>query len=276
MKKIHLKILALILFALQFNAKAQQQSIELPLYQNAKIDGIEKPEDQPTLTVFIPEKSIRAAVILCPGGGYRYLETNKEGSAFAQLFNSQGIVLIVLKYRLPDGKPDFPVEDVEQAMRLVKQNSDKWGIDKEKIGIMGCSAGGHLASTLATHFHADTRPAFQILIYPVITMDKKFTHQGSRTKLLGTHPTAKMLKLYSNELQVTPQTPPAFIVLSDDDKTVPSPNSVQYYLALQKNGVSAELHIYPTGGHGWAYNECFKYQSEWLMELKRWLKDVLQ
>lgn len=275
MKSIYLKsFIVLVSVVLSLNLMAQQY-IELPLYPQTKDEGTNNPGDQPSVKVYLPVKSKGGAVIACPGGGYSYEELKKEGSAFAPWFNEQGIALIVLKYSLPDGKPELPLADAEQAMRLVRMNADKWGINKEKIGIIGCSAGGHLASTLATHFHADSRPAFQILVYPVITMNKTFTHAGSRNKLLGSNPSDKMVKLYSNELQVTGQTPPAFIVLSHDDKTVPSPNSVQYYLALQKNGIPAELHIYPTGGHGWAYNEHFKYQTEWLMELKRWLTDTL-
>jgi len=267
-------IIILAFFTLYFSATAQK-CIEMGLYENSKIKRIEKTDDQPTIKVYFPEKSIGIAVIVCPGGGYSYEELKKEGSAFAPWFNQQGIALIVLKYSLPEGRSELPLADAEQAMRLIRLNADKWEINKDKIGIMGCSAGGHLASTLATHFHSDTRPAFQILVYPVITMDKAFTHLGSRNKLLGTNPTNKMIKLYSNELQVTVQTPPAFIVLSNDDKTVPSTNSVYYYLALQKKSISAELHIYPTGGHGWANNEKFKYQSDWLMELKRWLANVV-
>lgn len=144
----------------------------------------------------------------------------------------------------------------------------------EKIGIMGSSAGGHLASTAATHFDSETRPDFQILFYPVVTMDKKLTHGGSRDNLLGKNPSAELVEKYSNEKQVTPQTPPAFIMHSSDDKVVPVENSVNYYLALVKNNVPASLHIYPIGGHGWGYNDSFIYKRQWTDELEKWLREL--
>lgn len=242
-----------------------QQLQEIPLWENTC-------SDDPTLSVFLPDDPNGKSVIVCPGGGYDYLETVKEGSACAPWFNERGIAVFVLKYRLPDGKSDIPLTDAKQAIRLVRQNSSHWKIDPTKVGIMGFSAGGHLASTLATHFDDETRPDFQVLFYPVITMDEKYTHPGSRRSLLGEDPDPEQIYLYSNELHVTPQTPEAFIVLSHDDRPVPSPNSVNYYLSLHKNDVSCEMHIFPTGGHGWGFGDKFVYYPQWTAALEKWLE----
>ncbi len=228
-------------------------------------------EDNPVIKVFLPEKPNGKAIIACPGGGYQHLAMEHEGTQFAPWLNEQGIALIVLKYRMPKGNHEIPLSDAKQAMKIVRQHAKDWNIDTNKIGIMGFSAGGHLASTLATHFDSETRPDFQILFYPVITMDKTYTHGGSRKNLLGENPLEELVKFYSNELQVTPETPKAFILFSNNDKTVPSLNGVNYYLALQKNGVSAELHIYPTGGHGWGFKDDFIYKPQWIAALVQWL-----
>lgn len=231
-------------------------------------------EDNPVIKVFLPEKPNGKAIIDCPGGGYQHLAMEHEGTQFAPWLNEQGIALIVLKYRMPNGNHEIPLSDAEQAIKIVRQHAGKWNINPTQIGIMGFSAGGHLASTLATHFDTETRPDFQILFYPVITMDKSYTHGGSRKNLLGENPSEELVKLYSNELQITPQTPKAFILFSDDDKAVPSLNGVNYYLALQKNGVSAEFHIYPSGGHGWGFKDDFIYKSQWTVALAQWLKNL--
>ncbi|MFI3268079.1 MAG: alpha/beta hydrolase, partial [Rikenellaceae bacterium] len=155
---------------------------------------------------------------------------------------------------------------------IMRENKEKWNISK--VGIMGCSAGGHLASTAATHYSDETRPDFQILVYPVISMDEKITHKGSQNQLLGKNPSQEELNDYSNELQVTEDTPPAFIVHCTDDTTVPVQNSILYYTSLVENKVPATLHIYPTGGHGWGFSDTFKYLDLWTLELETWLKDV--
>ena len=189
----------------------------------------------------------------------------------AAWFNTQGITYAVLHYRMPYGKHEIPLSDAHQAIRYMRENAEKWGIDQ--LGIMGSSAGGHLASTAATHFTEETRPDFQILFYPVVTMTD-YTHQGSKDNLLGKNPSEELVKLYSNELQVTEQTPPAFIMHSSNDDAVPVLNSINYYLALCKHGVWSSMHLYPIGGHGWGYNESFPYKAQWKDELEKWLREI--
>ncbi|MDQ0106559.1 acetyl esterase/lipase [Chitinophaga terrae (ex Kim and Jung 2007)] len=265
-----LQMLALLLLAsIYVNAARAQQSIELPLWPEKA--GTED-YNNALVKVFLPAGGNGMAVIACPGGGYSYLEMIKEGTRFASYFNEQGIALIVLQYRLPKGRSGVPLSDARRAMQLVKEHAAEWHINKNKIGIMGSSAGGHLAATLSTHANADERPAFQVLLYPVISMEEGLTHPGSRKELLGANPDAALVREYSNEQQVAATNPPAFIVASDDDKTVSSLNSVLYYEALHKKNVSAELHIYPKGGHGWALNDNFLYKTEWTAALKKWLQ----
>ncbi|MFV0607187.1 MAG: alpha/beta hydrolase [Niabella sp.] len=228
---------------------------------------------KPSIRVYLPakEKATGRAVVAYPGGGYSHLAYNHEGYGFAQFFTDRGIALIVLKYRMPNGNREVPFYDAEEAIRITKEHSKEWHIHPDDIGIMGSSAGGHLASTMATHFKKDLRPAFQILLYPVITMDSTFTHRGSRRSLLGDNPSKKLIDLYSNEKQVSPETPRAFIVTSDDDKTVSTVNSMQYYLALKRNGVPTTMHVYPSGGHGWGMKSAFKYHDDFIRDLTAWL-----
>lgn len=265
-------VIILLLLLNGFSLKSfAQRHIELPLWPEK--EGIED-YNEALLKVYLPDEGNGMAVITCPGGSYTYLALEKEGSDFASFYNEQGIALIVLKYRMPNGRANVPLEDAIKAMRMVNEKLAEWHINKNKIGIMGASAGGHLASTLATHFGNDTRPAFQILLYPVISMKKEITHKGSQTCLLGDNPANELIEYYSNELQVTDQTPPAFIVLSHDDGVVSSLNSVYYYTALKNNNIYSELHIYPTGGHGWALLDSFAYKREWSTALKKWLTSV--
>lgn len=228
---------------------------------------------KPSIRVFLPpkDKTNGRVVIACPGGAYGGLAYGHEGYEWAPYFNEQGIALCVLKYRMPRGNREVPYSDAEEALRVVRENAKKWNIDPAKIGIMGSSAGGHLASTMATHLKSELRPAFQILFYPVISMDQSITHAGSRQNLLGSNITPELDNLYSNEKQVTVDTPRAFIVFSDDDDAVPSENGVYYYLALKKNKVPASLYIYPSGGHGWGSRKDFKYNKEMLSDLTAWL-----
>lgn len=264
-----------------------QKPIELPLWPNGapnsnELKGDEQEMDNgrvsniknPDITIYRAENPNGMAVIMCPGGGYARLAMNHEGHDMAPWFNTQGITYVVLKYRMPNGHREVPFSDVEQAIRLVRQHAAEWNINPAKIGIMGASAGGHLASTLATHYTSkETRPDFQILLYPVITMDANFTHAGSRENLITKNPSADLIAKYSNELQVNAQTPQAFIALSSDDKAVLPQNSINYYLALLKHNVPATMHIYPTGGHGWGFRDNFTYKRQWTDELEKWLRN---
>lgn len=252
-------LLVLLLTGLQVSAQSTPKPFDI---------------EQPSLRVFLPapELATGRAVVACPGGGYSGLAVNHEGYDWAPYFNKQGIALIVLKYRMPKGDRILPISDAEAAMKMVRDSADVWNLNPNDIGIMGSSAGGHLASTIATHAPEALRPNFQILFYPVITMDKSFTHMGSHDNLLGKDASADLEKEFSNEKQVTKETPRAFIVYSDDDKVVPPANGVNYYLALNKKGVPSVLHIYPTGGHGWGIREDFLYKSEMQNELTSWLR----
>lgn len=229
--------------------------------------------EQPSLRVFLPapELATGRAVVACPGGGYGGLAVNHEGYDWAPYFNKQGIALIVLKYRMPKGDHTLPISDAETAMKIVRDSADVWNLNPTDIGIMGSSAGGHLASTIATHAKPEFRPDFQILFYPVITMDKTYTHMGSRKNLLGEEPSADLVEKFSNEKQVTKETSRAFIAYSDDDRAVVPANGINYYLALNKMGIPSVLHIYPSGGHGWGICEGFTYKNEMLNELTSWL-----
>ena len=231
--------------------------------------GEEIPEA--SLTIYPASKPNGQAIIACPGGGYSGVAAIHEGHDMAAWFNSQGITYAVLYYRMPYGKHEVPLSDAHRAIRFMRKHADRWAI--RQLGIMGSSAGGHLASTAATHFTAETRPDFQILFYPVVTMSEN-THQGSKDNLLGKNPDSDLIKLYSNETQVTSQTPPAFIMHSSDDTVVPVDNSINYYMAMVKKGVSASMHLYPIGGHGWGYNENFTYKRQWQEELEKWLREI--
>ena len=218
------------------------------------------------------EKSIGTAVLICPGGGYTGISVIKEGEEIAKWFNELGVTAFVLYYRMPNGHSDIPLQDAQAALKIIKQSALKWNLDKNKIGIMGFSAGGHLASTLGTHFKSKIqRPDFMILAYPVVTMEKELTHAGSRENLLGKNPTDKQVKYISNELRVTKKTPPTFIVHAKDDTTVPVANSRQLLKALQDKGVPAELHTFEVGGHGFGMRPKGIPVDYWPDLLKTWL-----
>jgi len=272
--------------------KTIPQEIKAPDYKEKEEikDGKVQSTSQvsiPTLSVFLPKeiKQNQTAVIILPGGGYGHLAIDKEGTKVAEWLNSLGIAAFVLKYRLPSNlimtnKVVGPLQDAQEAVRIVRLNATIWNIDPNKIGIMGFSAGGHLASTLSTHYDdrvyetsskLSARPDFSLLIYPVISMQNDVTHKGSQINLLGENPSQQDIDLYSNEKKVTPQTPPAFLVHATDDGAVMAENSVNYYLALKKNGVSAELHLYEKGGHGFGLgvNDTSKF---WTKACEEWLK----
>lgn len=258
-----MKKIIILAFLFMSTSLMAQKPIELPV----SADGTSN------LTVYSPDTPNGVAIIMCPGGGYSHLAMNHEGHDMASWFNAQGITYIVLKYRMPNGKSEVPLSDAKEAIRLVRNHATEWKINPEKVGIMGASAGGHLASTLATHYSSkETRPNFQILLYPVITMDKSYTHMGSHNNLLGKDASIELEKKFSNELQVNKDTPQAFIVLSSDDGAVPPANGVNYYIALIQNKVPASLHAYPIGGHGWGFRDNFPYKRQWTGELEAWLR----
>lgn len=213
------------------------------------------------------------AVLICPGGGYGGLSTDKEGKKIAEWFNEQGISAFVLYYRMPNGKHEIPLKDAQTALSIIDQNARKWNIDRKKIGIMGFSAGGHLAATVGTHFkNSKERPAFMILAYPVISMEKEITHRGSRENLLGKNPSDKLIELYSNELQVAKDTPPTFIVHAKDDTVVPDDNSKLFYRSLLKNNVRSEILLTQKGGHGFGMEKRGNDSDGWEDKLEAWLK----
>lgn len=246
---------------------------------------------KPDLAVFLPsgKNATGEAVVICPGGGYSILAYDSEGSDIARWLNSKGIAAFVLKYRLPGARSNIvpyksPLMDAQRAMRLVRYHAEEWNLNPRKVGIMGFSAGGHLASTLSTHFDLgdpsssdpvekeSCRPNFSVLVYPVITFQDEFTHQGSRRALLGENPDAALVDYFSNEKQVTEKTPPAILIHSDDDTGVPVENSLLYYEALRAHGVPSELHIYPYGGHGYSLAVGKGHLSTWPDRVIDWIK----
>lgn len=231
---------------------------------------------KPTMKVFLPKDELNTgrAVVACPGGSYLGHAINHEGWDWAPFFNKQGIALIVLQYTLPAGDRSKPIGDAEMAIKIVRDSAEVWHINPNSIGIMGSSAGGHLASTIATHTTAaESKPNFQILFYPVISMDPKLGHQLTHENFLGANATPELIKQFSNDKQVTPDTPRAIILTSDDDSGVNSANNAaQYYIALNKAGVPATLHIYPSGEHGWGCLESFQHHVEMLADLADWLR----
>jgi len=227
---------------------------------------------QPQLFVFLPKEANGTGILACPGGAYQDVWVFTEGFANAEWYVNQGYGYVVLKYRLPNGHHEVPLDDVHEAMRVIKEHAAEWGFS-EKLGILGCSAGGHLAAMASTHYdNAAQRPDFTILFYPVITLNPSFTHAGTLYNLLGKKPSKKLIEAFSNENCCTPDTPPAFIMANTDDNVVPVRNSVDYYRALIINHVSATLHLYPVGGHGWCDRKSFEYREQWMSDLAVWLR----
>ena len=247
----------------------------------------------PSIEVYLPTKQIATgqAVVIFPGGGYGILAYDWEGTDFAKWLNSQGIAGIVVKYRLPISQSlinpkEVPLLDAQRALRLVRHHAEIWNIDPEKVGVMGFSAGGHLASTLSTQFsyelertkdkidNISARPDFSILVYPVITFQDQYTHGGSRKNLLGEKPSQELIDRFSNEKNVNANTPPTFLVHAQDDLAVPVENSLLYYQALRANEVSASLHLYPSGGHGFAFGMGKGTVENWRLVLLDWIKTL--
>ncbi|MGB8191213.1 MAG: alpha/beta hydrolase [Chitinophagaceae bacterium] len=306
-----MKRLVYFLFYLLANQAVKAQEITLPLWPAGHVPNYTKTTEtekrdtgqsimisfvqSPEITVYLPSKRTATgqAVIICPGGGYRYLSYNWEGSDPARLLNAKGIAAIVLKYRLPNSKSNTtphlsPLLDAKRAIRTVRQYAAKWGIKKDAVGIMGFSAGGHVASTLGTHFdngdpkaadsieQQSSRPDFMVLVYPVISMSKPIMHTGSRNNLIGEKADSALARLYSNELQVTKETPPTFLLHATDDKSVPVENSLLFYQALKDNNVPAAMHIFPNGGHGFGLGLGKGLAESWPELCVEWLRSIMK
>jgi acetyl esterase/lipase len=278
----------------------------IPLYADSIPNSIPGPDEEkseinkdsvliiskvsrPTLSLYLPpkEKATGTAVIICPGGGYWVLAAGHEGADVAKRFNDMGVAAFVLKYRIPDQKtmrqPNIgPLQDAQRAIQMVRENAVGWNIDKNRVGIMGFSAGGHLASTAGTHFKkavianpkgTSLRPDFMVLVYPVITFaDTTVAHSGSSQKLLGKNALPELIREYSTELQVTPETPPSFLVHAKDDG-VSVKNSILFSEALKKNSVPVEIYLYEKGGHGYGmYNK--ESNVLWMDLVETWMKKM--
>jgi len=246
----------------------------------------------PTISVYLPspENSTGAAVLIFPGGGYGVLAFDYEGVDVAKWLNKNGIAGIVLKYRLPSDlimkdKSVGPLQDAQEAMRIIRRKASDWKIDTRKIGVLGFSAGGHLASTISTHYAekvyevkdtTSARPDFSLLIYAVITFDASFTHMGSRKNLIGENPADSVIRHYSNELMITEKTPPAFLVHASDDKVVPVKNSLVYFEGLVKFKIPAEIHVFQKGGHGFGLAINRGTEAAWPDLCLNWLREVLK
>ncbi len=348
--KLHKTASLFLLIPLLFSIPALSQPLILPLWDgippfqtDTGLDELHVRDEilrisnvqTPTLEIFLPDEEIATgkAILIFPGGGYTILAYDKEGTEFAQWFQENGIAGIVVKYRLPVSESltnpkEVPLADAQRAVRLVRFHAEEWGIDPDQVGIMGFSAGGHLASNLSTQYdvralqdderaapdveegvndklqaasdregvvsyvavdtsrnvQADTaakiidsfsaRPDFTILVYPVISFRDASAHSGSRRNLLGEEPSQELIDRFSSELHVTSKTPPTFLVHSQDDSAVPVQNSLLYFEALTRKGVSASMHIYPTGGHGFAFGTDSGTVEEWTDVLLSWLLPI--
>lgn len=294
------KVFPLLLALVPSTAIQAQQSF--PLYPDKIPNSIPSPDKErsekdgvlrifnvsrPTLTAFLPppEKANGTAVIICPGGGYTILASEHEGTDVARAFNEIGVTAFVLKYRLPDdsimvNKTIGPLQDAQQAISRIRQEAPKWKIKADRIGILGFSAGGHLAATAGTHFAhpvlpgatpAGVRPDFMVLIYPVVNFTGTLGHTGSYNRLMGKDPSPALAEEYSPDLQVSAQTPPTFLVHASDDNGVKPANSISMYQALLEHGVQAELHIYQRGGHGFGL-KVGNADENWMERCRNWMK----
>lgn len=268
----------------------RQESKEIETQEKGDILWIENIQE-PTLEVYLPltRTATGKAMVIFPGGGYQGLAYDVEGVEFAKWLNSKGIAAFVVKYRMPISESvieghKVPMQDAERAIRLVRHNAEKWNVLKDQIGIMGFSAGGHLASTVGTRYDEDflegpinslsARPDFMILVYPVITMQSTYTHLGSRNNLLGENPEQSMIDSYSSEFNVDENTPPTFLIHATDDKVVSVMNSILFYKALVEYGIYSEMHIYPEGGHGFGHAIGFGHLSTWTDRLHEWIESL--
>jgi acetyl esterase/lipase len=278
-----------LLFTLIFFIQMMNAQEKILLYPNgtAESNGLVDEEQllrkdfmvktsEPRMFAYIASEDNNSgtAVLICPGGGYSGVSFIKEGEEIAQWYNKIGVSAFVLYYRMPNGHHNIPLKDAQTAMEIIQQRAKEWNINRKKIGVMGFSAGGHLASTLGTHFtNKRNRPAFMVLAYPVISMQAAITHKGSRNNLLGKMPNEALVQLYSNELQVNKKTPPAFIFHAQDDKAVPILNSQLFADALRANKVPVELYIFPEGGHGIGMRPTNPEADKWPEMLENWMRN---
>jgi acetyl esterase/lipase len=297
---LHAAILTVAqLFAVNASSAESRKEILLwpaghPANQGDEPKSVDSPEwtervtKSPALTPFLPEPDKRtgAAVVICPGGGYSGLAMQKEGLEVGEWMQRRGIAGVVLRYRCGGGKNQQPVplEDAQRALRTVRSHASDWGVDPQRVGILGFSAGGHLASTATTMFdegdpqaadaieRQSSRPDFAVLVYPVITMEAAVTHGGSRKNLLGENASDELVEHWSSDRRVTDKTPPTFLVHAGDDKAVPVKNSLLFYEALVAHGVPAELHVYEEGGHGFGMLRGERPADHWPEQLEPWLK----
>lgn len=301
--KLNISIVNILLLFIGMEINAQEKTIllwegkipeeiivnyeETEIYKDNELQSVSK-VTVPTITIYTPSeiKANGTAVIIFPGGGYSHLSMNKEGKKVAKWLNSLGITAYLLKYRMPDDrtmkdKTIGPLQDAQEAVRMVRRNAKKWNLDASKIGVMGFSAGGHLAATLSTHFteitydsieNTSSRPDFTILIYPVISMQNEIANKGSKEKLLGLNPSSELIKKFSCDLNVNADTPKTFIVHATDDQSVPVENSINYYLALKNNKIQCELHLYEKGGHGFGLG-LIDTSKNWTQDCENWLKN---
>lgn len=291
-KRIHTLVLMLLVGAAGYGQDTiSLYNLRVPNYVKNNIEEFYEPlgdnnfhislVDTPEMYVYKPEKKsedVTSAVLICPGGGYKYLSFFHEGVEVAEWFAKRGVLAAILKSRLPDDrlmshKEDVPLMDAKQAIGILRKQAKQLNIDPNRIGVMGFSAGGHLAASLSTHYGEGERPDFSILIYPVISMKKGLTHMGSRIALLGENPDEALVEKYSNETQITPNTPPSFLIHASNDGAVPYENSLLYYQKLIDNGVKqSEMHIFPSGGHGfWMAKGRKGTIAEWPDLMEAWL-----
>ena len=282
-------LLLLVAFALLVSTStAREPNVEL-LWRNGAPGAKGDAEgDKPTISIYLPEegKATGAAIVVCPGGGYGHLAVDHEGRQVGEWLNSLGVTAFVLKYRHSANgyRHPIPLQDAQRAIRTVRARAAEWKLDPKQIGILGFSAGGHLASTTGTHFDAgksdandpiervSSRPDLMVLVYPVISFTSEYTHKGSRKNLLGDNPDEKLVQSLSNDTQVTPDTPPTFLMHTSADTAVPPENSVLFYLALRKANVPAEMHIYETGQHGVGLAQKDPVLSTWPGRCADWLR----